>query len=183
MTALPRDAISGSRLGVIADLHHHPGRGPTLPDSVLAAFRGVDAVVALGDMGEAAALDRLATLAPLLGTRGMDDPADDPRLVAGARLFEVGGLLLGAVFDLSPGTGIRTQGGLAFPEAPASKALRRLFPERLDAVLYAATHEAQLARHDGVLFVNPGSPTLAERHTVAIVSVADGEARAEIVEV
>ena len=183
MVAIPRDVISGSRLGVIADLHHHPGRGPSLPDSVLAAFRGVDAIVALGDMGEAAALDRLAGVAPVLGTRGLDDPEGDPRLAAGARLFEAGGLVLGAVFDLAPGTGIRTQGGLAFPETPAGEALRRLFAARVDVVLYGATHEARVTRHDGVLFVNPGSPTLAERRTVAIVTVAAGTAEAEIVAV
>jgi hypothetical protein len=182
MSAIPREAISGARLGVIADLHHHPERGPTLPDSVLAAFRGVDAIVALGDMGEASGLDRLAAVAPLLGTRGMDDPADGPRLVAGARLLEAGGLLLGAIFDLAPGTGIRTLGGLAFPEA-SSPALQRLFHARVDAVLYAATHEARVTRHDGVLFVNPGSPTLAEQRTVALVTVGAGGVRAEIVAV
>jgi putative phosphoesterase len=166
---------------VIADVHHHPGGGPSLPDRVLEIFRNVEVIVALGDMGEAEGLDRLGDVAPVLGTLGGDDPKDDPRLVPGCRLFEAGGLVLGAVFDLAQAAGIDTGDGLTLPDTPLDELLAQTFGERVDVVLYGATHSAHVEQRDGVLFVNPGSPTLAEQRTVARVEIEEHGARAEIV--
>jgi putative phosphoesterase len=168
---------------VIADVHHHPGGGPSLPGRVLEIFGDVGAIVALGDMGEAEGLDRLSRIAPVLGTLGGDDPKDDPRLVAGCRVFEACGLVIGATFDLSKAAGIDTSDGLTLPDTPLEELLRQAFGERVDVVLYGATHRAHVEPRDGVLFVNPGSPTLAEQRTVARVELGESGARAEIVPV
>lgn len=181
MPSVPRHPLDATLLGVIADLHHHPGGGPSLPERVLEIFRGVGAIVALGDMGEAEALDRLEGVAPVLGTLGGDDPKDDPRLLPGCRVLEAGGLVLGATFDLAQAAGIDTGEGLAAPDAALAERVRQTFGERADVVLYAATHRAHVERRDGVLFVNPGSPTLAEQRSVALVELRPSGARAEIV--
>ena len=48
-------------------------------------------------------------------------------------------------------------------------------------MVYGATHQHFVAERDGVLFVNPGSPTYAESKSVAVLEIRDGRARAEIV--
>src|SRR5215831_15928738 len=91
------EPLAGSRFGLVADVHVHTGR--PLPEALVSLFAGVDGVIALGDLGEASGLDALEEIAPVTGVLGGDDAVDDPRLVGEVRLFEIGGLSVGAVFD------------------------------------------------------------------------------------
>src|SRR5262249_56587642 len=72
------ERLAGSRFGLIADAHIHPDR--PLPEALTALFAGVDAVLTLGDVGEAMGLDALEAFAPVTGVVGGDDQAGDPRL-------------------------------------------------------------------------------------------------------
>ena len=72
------DTIEARTLIVLADCHIHPAQGIDWPQAALDAFGDADLFVILGDMGERAGLDALATLAPIVGVRGRDDE-DDPR--------------------------------------------------------------------------------------------------------
>jgi predicted phosphodiesterase len=121
------------RIGLIADAHCHAPDAQDLPGAVLDAFRGVELILALGDMGEASVLDRLEAVAAVQGTRGLDDPERDPRLE--------------------------------------------------EVVAYGGTHRAEVSEHGGCLFVNPGSPTLAEQRTIAVLEIRAGRASAEILPV
>lgn len=155
------------RIGLIADLHSHAPGASDLPDAVLEAFRDVDLIVPIGDIGEVAALDRLETVAPIQGTLGQDDPRGDPRLEA-VRVIEVGGLAVGVIFQLDA------------PESGIAEWLTRTFGRPVDAVCYGATHAHALDEREGVLFVNPGSPTSSDEKSVALLEVRDGRASAEI---
>lgn len=178
---IPRHSFGDARIGLVADIHHHPGAGPSLPDALIEAFRGLDLIVPLGDTGEAEALDLLAEVAPVLATRGQDDPEADPR-IAPARVIEAGGLVIGATFDLTRAAGIETDPRLAFPPKPLDLVLRGAFGEPLDVVVFGATHAPLVAHREGVLLVNPGSPTLAPRHTAAVLELRDGLAAVELVD-
>jgi putative phosphoesterase len=187
---IPLTRLDGpARIGLLADTHcHAPGAGE-LPPGVLEAFRGVDLVLHLGDMGEAALLDRLSGVAPVVATRGRDDPPDDPRIAPLARVVEVGDLAIGAVFDL-------TTVGLAALDSErvdlaglTAEAMDAAFGRRVDVVAFGATHRDLIAHYRGVLFVNPGSATLparpvaGARGTVAILEIRAGVVTAEIVRV
>src|SRR5262245_5520013 len=89
----------GGRIGFLADTHCHKPHMNDLPAPVLEAFRDVDLIVHLGDMGDGWVLDRLGTVAPVLATRGADDPASDERIHL-KRVIEAGGLKIGMLFDL-----------------------------------------------------------------------------------
>ena len=130
---VPVTTIAGQRIGLLADTHcHRPDHGD-LPTAVLDALRGVDLIIHLGDMGEAWVLDRLQEVAPVLATRGGDDPREDPRLAPGARVIEAGGLVAGALFDLAAA-------GIAQPKdgqldvrriaAPPQHPARNIWPAR-----------------------------------------------------
>jgi predicted phosphodiesterase len=94
------------------------------------------------------------------------------------RLFEVGGLRVGALFD-----GVKH--GLFVASEPLAVsadfdgAMDRVFGCKLDVLLCASTHQGCIASASGVLIVNPGSPTLSDRPAVAVLHVADRLARVE----
>jgi len=177
--ALPQpETLSGTRFGLIADAHVHPGKAPPLPERLGEIFRGSDAILTLGDLGEASGLDELQRIAPVLGVIGADDAQGDARLTGELRVFEVSGLVMGAVFD-----GVKHElfasNDPFQPRADLAAAVVRVFGRALDVLLCASTHKPFVGWAAGMLIVNPGSPTLADERTVAILDVGPGFARAE----
>ncbi len=177
------------RIGVIADPHIlRPDE--RLPDAVLRAFRGVELVLHCGDIYHLSCLDHLETLAPVIAVRGYPDPrVPDPRLAEPTRVVEVAGLRVGMVHDIGwPGPRIKADQTLELPQdEPLSEVLRLKFGGQVDIVAFGDTHEELVETHGGVLFVNPGSPTypgmrhpMGELGPVAILEIASGQARAEI---
>jgi predicted phosphodiesterase len=101
-------------------------------------------------------------------------------------VLEAGAWSVGALFDLAAaGAGFAVSESLSFPPAPLAPRLSALFGRPVDVVAFAATHRPCLARHDGVLFVNPGSPNLPSEGpgTVAILDLGGAEPVAEIREI
>jgi putative phosphoesterase len=187
-TAIPSDRVEARRIGLVADTHGAKPDGSDLPEAVLDALRGVDLVIHLGDMGAVGALDRFAGLAPVLATKGGHAVGSDPRIAERARVVEAGRFALGALFELpklAPEFRIGDDGVLVFPDTPIAAALERAFGRRVDVVAFAGTHAPFLGEHEGVLFVNPGSPNLPAQPpgTVAIVDLGGARPRAEIREV
>ena len=175
---VPVDTIAARRIGLVADTHSGEPDGSDLPDAVLDALRGVDLILHLGDMGAVGALDRFASVAPVLATRGGHAVGEDPRIAPVARVVLVGRFAVGALFDLPaacPGFAVGDE-GLTFPPGEAAPQLKRLFGRAVDVVAFAATHRPWLGQHQGVLYVNPGSPNLpsAGPGTVAILDLSRG---------
>ncbi|HTF34194.1 MAG TPA: metallophosphoesterase family protein [Myxococcota bacterium] len=182
-TEIPVDRVAACKVGLVADTHSAQSDGSDLPDAVLAALRGVDLIVHLGDMGAVGVLDRFARVAPVLATRGHHAVGDDPRIASHARVVEACGYSVGALFDLARAhESIRVLDTIELPPGPLDPLLEALFGRRVDVVAFAATHRPLLLRKDGVLFVNPGSPNLpaAGPGTVAIIELGHPEPRAEI---
>jgi len=181
-TEVPFDRVTARKIGLVADTHSAKPDGSDLPDAVLAALGGVDLIVHLGDMGAVGALDRFASVAPVLATRGIHAVGEDPRIAPRSRVVEASGHVIGALFDLSQSDGsIRVGDSLELP-SPLAPLLTSLFGRNVDILAFAATHKPLLLRKDGVLFVNPGSPNLPAQGpgTVAILDLSSPEPRAEI---
>lgn len=160
-------------IAVLADCHIHPPK-IDWPPAALAALKGVDLIVTLGDMGERAGLDALAAIAPLVGVRGGDDE-DDPRTAEPVRRLTLGGLAFGCVFDPQ-------RQGLTDLDAAT---LEKVFGGPIDVLLRASSHVARQSRTDGRLVVDPGSVTLPGQGepsgSFALLKLADGRCEAEIV--
>jgi len=178
MAVPPLEALPGSRYAVLADAHIHPGQTPPFPERLAAALADVDGILTLGDMGDATGLDTLGAHAPVRGVLGADNPNDDPRVPAELRLFSIGGVTLGAVFDgvkhgfLSANDPVAVQ-----PELP--ELLGAAFGRRPDVLLHAASHKASVTWAAGTLLLNPGGPTLAGIRTLAVLHIEHGCARVE----
>jgi hypothetical protein len=158
-SSIPDGRDGAVTIGLVADTHCHAGQ-ISLPDAVLDALSGADLILHLGDMGEATVLDRLASVAPVLATRGGDDPAADPRVADDPRLLSAAGVSLAAAFELGQLIPGAKSEGNALPAEPIGSLLRTRAGRDTHAVLFAATHSPALFVRDGVLFLNPGSATL-----------------------
>ena len=176
------------RIGLISDTHI-PEAMPEIPKEVLDVFKGVDMILHAGDMHAIRVLDWLERIAPVLAARGNGDGPglqspgkgnanQDPR-IKHAQVVESGGLKIGVVHDFP------------FPEEAEYLSidafLERDFGGHVDVVVCGHTHLAKISEYQGILIINPGSPTLPNNYSsrlgnVGILEIEDGKARAEILQ-
>ena len=172
-------------IGVISDTHS-AGSGRDLPVKILDALRGVDMILHCGDLECLGVLDYLEEVAPLFGVRGYEDPLEDgDRLAMTTRVVKIEGVSIGMIHDIQwPGPKIPTSPDgtdLVLPEGNGRDIMARKFKEPVEVVLYGDTHEELITHWDGVMIMNPGSPTYpGRRHkrgvlgTIGILEI-DGE--------
>jgi len=182
-----------TKIGVISDTHS-AGSGRDLPLKILDALSGVDMILHCGDLECLGVLDYLEEVAPLLAVRGYEDPLEDgDRLALTTRVVKVEGVSIGMIHDIQwPGPKIPTSPDgtdLVLPEANGREVMARKFQEPVDVVLYGDTHEEIVTYWDGVMIMNPGSPTYpGKRHkrgvlgTIGILEIDGEDATGRIVE-
>jgi uncharacterized protein len=120
------------KIGVVSDTH-----GLLRPE-VTAALAGVERILHLGDVGDAGILRKLEKIAPVTAVRGNIDHEGECARLPETEILEVQGIsiyLLHIIdkLDLDP-----RAAGFA-------------------AVLFGHSHKAEIRRHKGVLYFNPGS--------------------------
>ncbi len=181
------------KIGLVSDTHS-AGSGWDLPAIVLQALAGCELILHCGDLECIGVLDCLEQVAPVLAVRGYEDPRErGERLADTTRVVEASGTRIGMVHDIQwPPPAIMTTPngtGLQYPPAGLTQVLNRKFGGAVDVVAFGDTHEELIEWREGVLFVNPGSPTYpGRRHqpgtpgTLALLNIQEGDVRAEIVE-
>ena len=151
---------------VIADTHI-PRRAKALPESLLPHLERADLILHAGDLMDPTLLDDVAAHAPVLAVRGnLDPPA--ARLPEVLR-FEFGGVRIAMIHDSGRKKGRRNRMKRRFPDARV--------------VVFGHSHIPWLEDEEGLLLLNPGSPTDRRRqpeHTFALLRVDGGEVRAEM---
>jgi putative phosphoesterase len=161
------DGGLGLLAAVVADTHI-PRRAKALPEDMLSHLESADLILHAGDLMDPALLDELAAYAPVKAVRGnMDAPdLDLPESLE----FGFGGVRVAMIHDSGRKQGRRAR-------------LRRRFPDAR-VVVFGHSHIPFLEDEDGLMLLNPGSPTdrrRQPRHTFALLRVEEGTVRAEIV--
>lgn len=144
---------------VLADTHI-PRRAKKLPEALAPYLEKSDLVLHAGDLLEPSVLGDLALYAPVYAVKGnVDGPdVDLPETLE----FSFGGVPLAMTHDSGPKRGRRARTKRRFPEARV--------------VVFGHSHIPWLEDEDGLLLLNPGSPTDRRRqpeHTFALLR-ADG---------
>lgn len=151
---------------VIADTHM-PRRAGTLPGDLIPHLQRADLILHAGDLVDPELLEELAAHAPTRAVRGNLDPPEAglPETLE----FEFGGARVAMIHDSGAKRGRRSRMGRRFPGARV--------------VVFGHSHIPWLEDQDGLLLLNPGSPTDRRRqpvHTFALLWTEDGEVEAEI---
>ena len=145
------------RIGLVSDTHI-PEAKEVWPQ-VWDAFIGCDAILHAGDIYDLSVLDTLAEIAPLYACRGNGDDGSGGRPRQGDHpclreswVVELGGLRIGLT-HWAP-----------VPELPRilnlAGACRRFFGDVVpDVLVHGDTHVEDIREINGMLCVNPGSPT------------------------
>jgi putative phosphoesterase len=120
------------KIGVVSDTH-----GLLRPE-VLPALQGVEHILHLGDVGDAAILKALKKLAPVTAIRGNVDCSGPCGKLPETEVVLFEGQYLYLLHDVHT---------LHLDPAAAKVA----------AVLYGHSHQPSIRRHKGVLYFNPGS--------------------------
>jgi len=120
------------KIGVVSDTH-----GLLRPE-VPPLLAGVETIVHLGDVGDANILKALREIAPVTAVRGNIDQEGSCALLPETEVLLIEGGYIYLLHDI---------GTLHLDPAAAKFA----------AVLYGHSHKAEIRRHKGVLYFNPGS--------------------------
>lgn len=178
------------RIGLISDTHV-PSMGPEPPPQVAVAFAGVDLILHAGDVYTQECITWLERIAPVrAATSFFAGIAEGAPRASVPVVVEAEGHTIGVVHKLEmvplgdevfPGT-------LAHYPTRASIAdeLLDIFGRAVDIVVFGYTHEAMIETHQGVLFVNPGSPNMVKQSmrlgTVAMLELTPTGPQASIID-
>ena len=164
-------------IGLLSDTHiRAPGTrsslgqlwGNTLPPQISEAFRGVDLILHAGDIYTLPVLEELEKVAPILASEGDDDPFEivNDNRVKSKHILNIEGITI----------------GLAHQFEAWDLGKQEKLP---DVIVFGHLHKSSLERRNGVLWINPGSPTFPsykyELGTVALLTVNNGEAEAQFI--
>jgi hypothetical protein len=158
------------KVGVLSDTHIPTGV-PALPEAVSTIFRGVDLIIHAGDIVQLSVLDHLRAIAPVEAVSGnMDDEEVQLRLPA-KKILQLGRFKVGLIHG-------------KYKIDRQREMIRHEFDD-VDLIIYGHSHAPFWGKMDGVLFLNPGSPTdkrYAPYNSVALLDVND-ELAAEIIRI
>ena len=167
------------RIGLISDTHI-PDVEKALPAELLKAFQGVELILHAGDIYIPSVLDDLEHIAPVLAARGDDDYGDTltDRRVKSRHVLNLEGQTLWLIHERPY--------PYRFPSLQASNSQVQRDPDAPDIVVFGHEHRTVVHDHNGVLFVNPGSPTFLHYRrglgTIGILNLDSGQPQVQILQ-
>jgi uncharacterized protein len=147
-------------IGIVSDTHS------LLRPQAVEALRGSDRILHAGDIGNPEILAALKQIAPVTAIRGNIDTALWASTLPTTEVVEINGLSIYMLHDLA-----------RLDLKPEAAGFR--------VVLYGHSHKPKIEEKNGVLYFNPGSAgprRFSLPVSVGKLTIADGEVRAELVE-
>ncbi len=157
------------RIGLIADTHM-PGSIEQLWPQALETFNEVDCILHAGDLHTLDIVDELTRLAPTYVARGNGDAGLVDDRLQDTWLLDFKGVSIGMIHHFpSP---VRKSPETIF------KHVDKHFANRPDVMIYGHTHLEGIHLVDGMLCINPGSPTLPRNQslrmgTIGLIEIDD----------
>ena len=157
------------KIGVLSDTHI-PTAGNHLPLPLLKAFEQVDLIIHAGDLVRLEVLDTLASIAPVKAVCGnMDPPAVQKELPDKLHL-SIEGIKIGVTHGWGASDGL----------------IKRIRPTLCDCdcIIFGHSHKPLCQWIEGILFLNPGSPTdkrLSPTDSYALLTVVGKKLEGRII--
>ncbi|MFQ6080800.1 MAG: metallophosphoesterase family protein [Candidatus Bathyarchaeia archaeon] len=161
-------------VGLISDTHI-PTRANAIPPRVFEVFVGSNLIMHAGDLTQLRVLSDLERLAPVVAVYGNMDEPDVRERLPKMESVEVYNWKIGVVHNPGALWGTRR--------------MKRVAKQNnLDVLVFGHTHRPTFRREEGILFINPGSPTnplppLLTKPTIALLRVTKERIEPEIVKI
>lgn len=159
-------------VGLVSDTHL-PRFGRALPRALERGLRdaGVARILHMGDMTDPLAIPLFEAIAPLDAVAGNNDGEALRERFGRKKIVEIEGVRIGMVH------------GDGTTKTTLERALDAFADQRVDVILFGHSHRPHVERRNGVLIVNPGSPTdkrLNPRYSYGLLRLEGGSARATL---
>lgn len=158
------------RLGLVGDTHRTSRTQRPLPVDLLLGLEGCDLICHTGDVNARWVLDELATIAPLRAVVGNNDEDALAEELELEHFFEIGDFTMGVMHG-------------HHPKLTARQHTYDRMRGVVDCVIYGHSHRPEIEERNGLLMINPGSPTqkrYAPHSTFAILTV-DATLQAQLI--
>jgi len=132
MMSRKSESTSSHTVGIISDTH-----GLLRPEAV-DVLQGSDLIIHAGDIGAPRIIDELSMIAPVVAVRGNMDNGGWAYDLKRSESILVNGHVLHVIHDVG-----------RLDIEPVSAGIK--------AVIYGHSHRPSIERHDGILYINPGS--------------------------
>ncbi len=152
-------------IGIVADTHRHSRGSRYLPTALLDGLDGVDLIFHAGDVCAAWVLDALREVAPVRAVRGNNEEPDLEMSLPDQIRFTAGSRTIALLHGHQSPRG-----------ESAREFVRRTLAGEVDCAVYGHSHLPKIETLDGLLMVNPGSPTqrrFAPWHSYAMMNVTE----------
>lgn len=161
-------------VGLISDTHI-PARAKAVPKKVFEVFNGVSLILHAGDLTQLSVVDELEQLAPVVAVCGNMDRYEVREKLPRMNSVEVYKWKIGVIHN--PGI---------FMGMKRMKTIAR--ENGFSVLVFGHTHRPTLKQEEGVLFINPGSPTnplppFLTKSTVALLRITREKIEPEIIEI
>lgn len=157
-------------IGVVSDTHI-PARGRVLPKALIEGLLGVDLIIHAGDLLKDYVLYELEEIAPVEAVTGNNDDEYIRNMLPNKKIIEVGSFRIGITHGCGRG------------DTTLNRVMSKFESDSVDCVVFGHSHIPFNERIDGILYVNPGSPTdkrTQEHYSYGIIKVDDLKICAEI---
>ncbi len=156
-------------IGVVSDTHIG-GRIKNLPQELLDGLRGVDLIIHAGDILKDYVIYELEEIAPVEAVAGNNDDYYMHDRLGIKKILNVGEFKIGITHGAGGATALK-------------RAMAVFAKDKVDCVIFGHSHAPYNEKIDGVLYVNPGSPTdkrMQKQYSYAVLKVDDSGISAEI---
>lgn len=158
------------RIGVVSDTHM-PRKGTQLPQQLLEGLRGVDRILHAGDINRDWVIYELEELAPVDAVAGNTDDAYLQDWLGTRKILQLGEARIGLMHGHGEGS-------------TTLERVRKAFDgEQVHGVVFGHSHIPYKGEREGILYLNPGSPTdkrRQERFSYGMIQVEGSRVRGEI---
>jgi len=161
-------------VGLISDTHI-PAKAKAVPKKIFEVFNGASLILHAGDLTQLSVVDELEQLAPVVAVYGNMDQNEVEKRLPKINSVKVYKWKIGVIHN--PGI---------FWGTKRMKTIAKR--NNFDALIFGHTHRPSLKREEGILFVNPGSPTnplprFLTKPTVALLRITKEKIEPEIIEI
>lgn len=150
-------------IGVVSDTHI-PRRAKNLPEKLLKGLKGVDLIIHAGDFLKDYVIYELEEIAPVEAVAGNNDDDYIYDKLSVKKIINAGKFKIGIVHGNGSGSSTLKRAMAAFKD------------DKVDCVVFGHSHIPFNDTIDGVLYLNPGSPTdkrTQKFYSYAILKVGD----------